>query len=128
MKKFLMAAVAAAAVAPAALAAAPAQAASAHGCPWPYVCFYTKAGFYAGTPSAMYKDVTSGYQTLSTRARGAWAVYNARNDDGARIGTNIGSVYCVRPNEVLLSGQFAPDPVAGKVIVTKIRIVDSPTC
>ena len=44
-------------------------------------------GVLKGTPVAMYKDITAGWQYLGT-GRGAAVVYNARNDDGARVHTD----------------------------------------
>ena len=100
--------------------ASPANATGASGCPWPYVCFYTMAGFYKGTPVAMYKDITASWQYLGT-GRGAAVVYNARNDDGARVHTTSGKTYCVRPNEYFW-------PSRSRLTVDRVQIVDSPTC
>ncbi|GGS18680.1 hypothetical protein GCM10010269_67180 [Streptomyces humidus] len=48
------------------------------------MCFYQNVTRWnAGNPNARYQDITSGYQSLSTAARGANYVYNSRNDDVA---------------------------------------------
>ncbi|WP_316528288.1 hypothetical protein [Kitasatospora brasiliensis] len=74
-----------AAFASTALVLAPdASAVSWNGCNYPQVCFYQNIiRWNAGNPDARYQDITSGYQNLSTAARGANYVYNTRNDDVA---------------------------------------------
>lgn len=66
MKRLIRAATTAVVVAGYGVVASPANATGASGCPWPYVCFYTMAGFYKGTPVAMYKDITARWQYLGT--------------------------------------------------------------
>lgn len=97
------AAVALAAVSLVPLAGSPASAATRRGCPYPNVCFYlTKADYDSSHPTAMYKDVTSGYQTLGSQSRGAYAAVNTRSDDRAMIGFRDSSgtyVTCLPPNQ-----------------------------
>lgn len=100
--------------------ASTASANTAFGCGYPQVCFYkTKADWDAKRWTAAYKDVTSYYQNLSPGARGAYAVFNSRNDDGARLHFTDGSADCLDPNTLMLTNGFVAD---------KIRIMASPSC
>ncbi|MEO3811530.1 hypothetical protein ABGB17_21260 [Sphaerisporangium sp. B11E5] len=90
------------------------------GCGYPQVCFYkTKADWDARRWTAAYKDITSGYQTLSSRAYGSYAAVNSRNDDGALLHFTNGAIWCLSPNSRLWDIDW---------VVDKIRIMDSPTC
>lgn len=98
-----------------------ASADTAFGCGYPQVCFYkTEADWLARKWTAAYKDVTSYYQNLSSKAYGSWAVYNSRNDDGARLHFTDGTSTCLGPNTILLTYHYKT--------LDKIRIMDSPTC
>ncbi|MEU6619714.1 hypothetical protein ABZ926_02810 [Streptomyces litmocidini] len=81
-----------------------ASAGSWNGCAYPQVCFYQNIDRWnAGNPDARYQDITSGYQNLSTAARGANYVYNTRNDDVAWLRyTEYGQTYytCLAPNSM----------------------------
>ncbi len=104
--------------------AVPAHATSKFGCGYPRVCFWlTEADSNAQRWTAAYQDVTPGWQYLGARSRGAYSLYNTRNDDGALVGFTDGSIDCVYPNSGLndITGAF------GKT-VDKIRIMDSATC
>ncbi|MFK0151535.1 hypothetical protein ACIQVL_27570 [Streptomyces sp. NPDC090499] len=118
---------AAAAVAVAALAAAPtASADSANGCVYPRVCFYlTDSDWNSGSPTAAYQDVTTSYQTLGSRSRGADWVRNTRNDDRAylryiRNSTGGTEYICVLPNQTAY--------FSSAYTVTGIRIDTAATC
>ncbi|MER5889450.1 hypothetical protein ABT160_36975 [Streptomyces sp. NPDC001941] len=70
----------------AAPAAAASAAASVEGCPYPYVCFYLTSGdFDRKHPTAMYQDVTPGFQNLGPQSKGSFAIVNTRRDDDAVI-------------------------------------------
>lgn len=85
-RSIMLAAAVSAALGLSTFAATPASANSRDGCPYPYVCFYlTMSDYNNNHPTAMYKDVTSGYQTLGSQARGAKAIVNTRNDDSASL-------------------------------------------
>ncbi|MET8571890.1 hypothetical protein [Streptomyces sp. NPDC004783] len=100
--------------------ASTASAGTAFGCGYPQVCFYkTQADWNAKRWTAAYKDLTSSYQTLSSGARGAYAVFNSRNDDGARLHFTDGHAECLEPNTLMLTNGF---------VVDKIRIMTSPSC
>ncbi|MGW6706918.1 hypothetical protein ACWGDE_18770 [Streptomyces sp. NPDC054956] len=107
----LLAGAAAALAGPA--AAAPATTAATD-CGYPYVCFYI-----GESEAGRFKDVTSGWQTL-TRSRGAEYADNHRNDDGALLHFTDGHTYCLRPGGHALLGPMGT--------VDKLRITDSPTC
>jgi hypothetical protein len=97
-----------------------ASANTAYGCGYPQVCFYkTQARWDAQSWNAAYKDVTSGYQTLSSAAYGAYSVFNSRNDDGALLHYTNGGTLCLQPNTIVWNNSW---------VVDKIRIMDSPTC
>lgn len=103
VKRMAVAATAAAALATTGLATAPtASADDYNGCGWPRVCFYlTNSDWNNGRPTAAYQDVTSYYQDLGSKSRGAKHVRNTRNDDRARIRyISQGVTYytCVAPN------------------------------
>lgn len=120
-RKILSAGAAAAALLGATLATAPdASADSKHGCKFPRVCFYkTQADWDAKRPTAAYKDVTSLFQKLGSRAHGSSFAVNTRNDDGAIIKFENRSDLCMRPNAVWRFGAN---------VAAFIRIVDSPSC
>lgn len=100
--------------------AAPASADSMSGCAYPRVCFYlTDNQYYSNSPTASYQDVTSGYQTLGSRSRGARWIVNTRNDDTAHLHFTDGSTWCMTPGEVDLWTIKTVD---------KIRISSSATC
>jgi hypothetical protein len=99
----------------------PAQADSAHGCAYPYVCFYrTRGDFDAGLWAARYRDITKIFQNLGPNARGADVIWNTRNDDVAYLRFDKGvRIRCLPPN----SGD------AGAVgIVDGIRISSAAKC
>ncbi|MGY0021281.1 hypothetical protein [Streptomyces sp. cg35] len=109
-----------------AIALAPsASATSYNGCTYPQVCFYqTEARWNAGNPNARYQDITSGYQNLSSAARGANHVYNTRNDDIAwlrYIDSDGETTYtCLNPN----SGDYFD----GLETLTGIKITTASHC
>ncbi|QKW52974.1 hypothetical protein [Streptomyces buecherae] len=121
-RKFLSVGAATVAALGATLVTAPdASARSMRGCDFPRVCFYkTQADYDAHRPTAAYKDVTSGFQKLGSRARGSVKAVNTRNDDGAIV------TFANKPGTVCVQADswwhFGSD------VVTHIRIVDSPTC
>lgn len=109
------------------LTAAPASADAEQGCPYPYVCFYLTMNDYNNKhPTAMYKDVTPGYQTLGSQSRGAKAIVNTRNDDSAslklvRNGRNVTD--CISFNSTW-ANMTPQDPGT----VTAIKILDTYEC
>lgn len=106
--------------------AAPAAAASRYGCVYPRVCFYLhESDFIARRPTAAYQDMTSAPQVLGSRSAGSEYVYNSRNDDGAQMTMDDGSLYCVKGGTTRAE-QFLPFYVGGSV--QKIKIVNSRTC
>ncbi|MEU9473145.1 hypothetical protein AB0D78_42700 [Streptomyces avermitilis] len=117
------AALAGAAVAVAAMSVTGASAAQTesptHGCPYPYVCFYVDENAWdAGTPIAKYRDVTSSYQTVTSRPH--YHVVNTRNDDVAYLRLQDGNSICLMPNfETVFANAYS---------VTGIRISSSSTC
>ncbi|MGW5123993.1 hypothetical protein ACWEQ7_07995 [Streptomyces sp. NPDC004069] len=118
---------AAAALAVTALVTAPtASATSYNGCKYPRVCFYlTDSQWNAGAPTAAYQDITTSYQNLGSKSRGAIWVTNTRNDDRAYlrfIANSTGATYylCLPPN---YSTAFASG-----YTVTGIRIDTAATC
>ncbi|MER5747115.1 hypothetical protein ABT097_28085 [Streptomyces sp. NPDC002225] len=107
------------------LAVAPnASATSFNGCVYPRVCFYlTDADWNRGTPTAAYQDVTTSYQSLSSRALGAAWVVNTRNDDRAYFRVEVAGTtqyICLPPN---YHTSFSI-----KEIVNGIRIDTAATC
>ncbi|MFG1920606.1 hypothetical protein [Cryptosporangium sp. NPDC048952] len=99
----------------------PAQASSKWGCEYPRVCFYlTAQNFLDDKPTAAFRDVTSGYQNLGARSRGAFLVFNSRNDDGALLHFSNGRTYCLAPNASVFGQDIGT--------VDKIRISWSPSC
>lgn len=101
--------------------ASPAQADSRWGCGYPRVCFYlTAQNFLDDAPTAAFRDVTSGYQNLGSRSRGAFLVFNSRNDDGALLHFTNGRTYCLTPNGYVFAQEIGT--------VNKIRISRSPSC
>ncbi|MFB6839089.1 hypothetical protein [Streptomyces sp. NPDC056361] len=106
------------------LTSSPASATSRKGCPYPNVCFYlTKADYTDNHPTAMFKDFTTGFQTLGAQSRGAKAVVNTRNDDRASIKfLDGGNEYttCLPPNQDW--------PVQSGITVTKLRIESQSAC
>jgi hypothetical protein len=103
------------------ISAPAASAGTANGCVYPRVCFYlTQADWNAKRPTASYQDITSGFQTLGSNSRGAYAVWNSRNDDGALLRYSNGSTYCLPPNR-------GDADIRGD-IYTGIRIMNSPSC
>ncbi|MGC9544003.1 hypothetical protein [Streptomyces sp. UG1] len=119
--------VAASALAATTLAMAPtASADSFNGCIYPRVCFYlTNSDWNNAAPTAAYRDVTSGYQNLGPRSRGADWVNNTRNDDRAYLryivnSTGATAYFCLPPNHhVNFSSAYT---------VTGIRIDTAATC
>jgi len=106
----------------AAAAAGPARADTAEGCAYPRVCFYlTYVSFVNSFPTAAFQDKTSYFQQLGSRSYGSYAVYNTRNDDGARLRFDSGPNECLRPNSWLVIGS------SGRK-VNGIQIVESPNC
>lgn len=109
-----------------ALATAPSASADTYnGCVWPRVCFYlTSTDWNNGAPNAAFQDVTSYYQNLGSRSRGADYVHNSRNDDRAYlryINASGGTSYlCLPPNA---TAYFPP-----ATTVTGIRIDTAATC
>lgn len=107
-----------------ALAAAPASAASSHGCAASSVCFYLKTTDYNNNhPTASYKDVTSSFQTLGSRGRGAKAIVNTRSSrvqirflDGGHSNTT-----CLNPRQVWA-------PVQSGFTVTAVKIESAAKC
>jgi hypothetical protein len=116
-----------AALSSAALATAPtASADSYNGCAYPRVCFYlTGSDWNSGSPTAAFQDVTTSYQNLGSRSRGADYVHNTRNDDRAylryiRNSTGATEYLCVEPNTTaIFSSAFT---------VTGIRIDTAANC
>lgn len=125
-KRMAVVATAAAALATAGLATAPtASAYDYNGCGWPRVCFYlTDSDWNNGKPTAAYQDVTSSFQDLGSKSRGANYVRNTRNDDRALVRYNdqYGVTYyaCLPPNTT-----FHPRDTS---TVTGIRIDTQSTC
>ncbi|OJF15064.1 hypothetical protein [Couchioplanes caeruleus] len=122
LRRFLAAAgVVAGAMAAGAFAAEPAAAAVTYGCEYPRVCFYGNSDDASRkrNPTAGYKD--AGYwQKLGPRSRGAYAVYNSRDDDTALLKFDLAGndvVWCVRPNEYLF---LNPTEYPGAVVELKI--------
>jgi hypothetical protein len=120
-------ATAAAALTTVTLATAPtASADSYRGCDWPRVCFYlTSSDWGDKDPTAAYQDVTTSYQDLGSRSRGADYVNNTRNDDRVYLryihnDTGATSYLCVSPNH---TGHFSSN-----VTVTGIRIDTASSC
>ncbi|GAB2977983.1 hypothetical protein GCM10023080_048800 [Streptomyces pseudoechinosporeus] len=126
-KRMAVVATAAAALATTTLATAPtASADSYRGCDWPRVCFYlTSSDWVDDDPTAAYQDVTTSYQDLGSRSRGADYVTNTRNDDRVYLryihnGTGATSYKCVPPNHFqYFSSTFT---------VTGIRIDTASSC
>lgn len=128
MKKPRTAALAASLVAAASLlglTTTPATASSRHGCEWPNVCFYlTITDYNNNRPTATFQDVTSGFQTLGSRSRGARAIVNTRNDDRVMIRfSDAGMSYttCVEPNQ-------SWTPVPSVLTVTHVKIETQSAC
>ncbi|EXG82332.1 hypothetical protein [Cryptosporangium arvum] len=95
------------------------------GCAWPKVCFYlSTANWISSSPTASYQDLTSGFQTLGSRSRGADFAYNSRNDDGAFLRFSSGITQCLPPNQFIDLGRMR----ASLGDVVGLRIMDSPTC
>ncbi|GGJ80249.1 hypothetical protein GCM10011583_09740 [Streptomyces camponoticapitis] len=117
--------VATAALFAASLMTAPtASAYSYNGCQYPRVCFYlTAANWNNAAPTAAYQDITSGYQDLGDRSRGAKYVRNTREDDRASlryVDVNGTARYdCLPPNS---TRSYTND------IVIEIRIEDRSSC
>jgi hypothetical protein len=88
--------------------------AAAEPCPYPYACYYNSAGRITGK----FRDVTSGWQTL-TSSRGAYALHNTRHDDVVFTRATNGTTWCTAP-ETWVS--FSP------YVVEAMRIRSSPTC
>ncbi|MEV6180608.1 hypothetical protein ACIHAR_36255 [Streptomyces sp. NPDC052016] len=116
-----------AAVAATALALAPtASADSYNGCAYPRVCFYpTVSNWNSASPAAAYQDVTTSYQNLGSRSRGADYVHNTRNDDRVylrytRNSTGATEYLCVLPNQTAV--------FSSAYTVTGIRIDTASTC
>ncbi|WP_043663208.1 hypothetical protein [Streptomyces xylophagus] len=104
--------------------ATPASASTYNGCVYPRVCFYlTDSDWDAGSPTAAYQDVTSYYQTLGSKSKGANYVWNTRNDDRAYLRYLYGGdtyYTCLAPNEgVYFSSSFT---------VTGIEIQTASSC
>ncbi|GGK78985.1 hypothetical protein [Streptomyces flaveus] len=126
-KRMAVVGTAAAALATTTLAMAPtASADSYRGCDWPRVCFYlTSSDWGDKDPTAAYQDVTTSYQDLGSRSRGADHVTNTRNDDRVylryiRNSTGATSYKCVPPNHFqYFSSAFT---------VTGIRIDTASSC
>ncbi|MFY4719742.1 hypothetical protein [Streptomyces sp. LaBMicrA B280] len=76
----------------------PASADTRGSCPYPYVCVYSNNSA-SGSPSAMYRDITSNYQTVTPRD--PFSIINTRNDDTVYVlyvyGGQITSD-CLAPN------------------------------
>lgn len=111
----------------AALTVAPgASAGSYNGCVYPRVCFYlTTTDWNNAAPTAAFQDVTSYYQNLGSRSRGADWVRNTRNDDRAylryiRHSTGGTEYLCVLPNQTAY--------FSSAYTVTGIRIDTAATC
>ncbi len=126
-KRITVIGVATAAVAATALATAPTASANTYnGCLWPGVCFYlTDSDWNKAAPTASYQDVTTSFQNLGIRSRGADWVHNSRNDDRAYIryivnGTNETRYSCLPPN---YTTRFPPE-----FTVTGIRIDTAAAC
>ena len=90
------------------------------------MCFYlTDSNWNNGDPTAAFQDVTTSYQNLGSRSRGANWVFNSRNDDRAylryiRNSTGATEYVCVPPNnQIYFSSDFT---------VTGIRIDTAATC
>ncbi|MCG8968828.1 hypothetical protein [Streptomyces sp. CL12-4] len=108
-----------------ALTTAPtASASSWNGCEWPGVCFYqTQTQWNSGNPTAVYQDITSYYQNLSSAAKGANWVFNSRNDDRAYLRYTVGGstrYWCLPPD------QWVEFPSG--YTVTHIRIDTASSC
>lgn len=104
--------------------AVPAQAGSRFGCVYPRVCFYqTSTDWLARKPTASYRDMTSEFQRLGSRAEGSYAVYNSRIDDSAWLKMSDDSRSCLGPNDNWFYDQGdTPERVMG------IQIVDEDEC
>jgi hypothetical protein len=118
---------AAAALATTTLATAPTVSADTRrGCDWPRVCFYlTSSDWGDDDPTAAYQDITTSYQDLGSRSRGADYVANTRNDDRVylryiRNSTGATSYLCVDPNH---NQHFS-----NSFTVTGIRIDTASSC
>ncbi|CAL9669282.1 hypothetical protein [Streptomyces sp. NPDC057375] len=71
-KRLAVAATVAAALATTAMVTAPtASADSRRGCDWPRVCFYLTSSDWDDDSTAAFQDVTTSYQDLGSRSRGA---------------------------------------------------------
>jgi hypothetical protein len=100
--------------------AAPASAVSMAGCAYPRVCFYLTYGdYWNNRPTAAYQDVTSSWQTLGSRSRGADYIVNTRNDDVAYLHYTNGAVMCLEPNSIAYETYR---------VVDRVRISSSATC
>ncbi|WP_052396887.1 hypothetical protein [Streptomyces sp. NRRL F-5123] len=103
-----------------AVSAAPASANTDNGCGYPQVCFYkTSSNWDARQWTAAYKDVTSYFQNLSSKAYGSFSVFNSRNDDGALLHYTNGGLRCAEPGDIVYNNSW---------VVDKIRIMDDPHC
>lgn len=99
----------------------PAQAVTRYGCTYPRVCFYlTPADWTAQRPTAAYQDVTTGWQNLGPRSRGAAYAFNSRNDDIALFHFTNGNVRCVNPDSPIFLSLYGT--------VDKIRISSAGSC
>ena len=91
-----------------------------YNCGYPLVCFYkTEADWNARTRTAAYRDITSGWQTLSSAARGSYTTFNSRNDDGVLFHYTNGGTICLGPDSLIYHNSW---------VVDKVRIMNSPTC
>ncbi|NES31782.1 hypothetical protein GCE86_24280 [Micromonospora terminaliae] len=100
--------------------ASPASASSMYGCVYPRVCFYlTEANFWNSSPTAAYQDVTSTWQTLSSRAKGAKYIVNTRNDDVIHLHYTNGQTNCLESNSIAYETSR---------IVDKVRISSASSC
>ncbi|WP_037674730.1 hypothetical protein [Streptomyces griseus] len=89
------------------------------GCPYPYVCFYVdNDALLAGRPISKYRDVTSGYQTVTPRPH--YGVMNTRNDDVVYLRLQGGGSICLRPNQSTV--------FADSAVVNGVKISSSSTC
>jgi hypothetical protein len=66
-------------------------------CPYPYVCLYNSGGVITGR----FRDVTSGWQWL-TSSRGAAYARNTRHDDIVFYHFTDGRTYCAAPEETTI--------------------------
>jgi len=103
----------------------PASADTAYGCVYPRVCFYlTDSDFNADKPTAAYQDITSYYQTLGSRSRGANWVLNTRNDDRAWIRYTYGG----QTYYACLDSQWRLAEFTDDATVTGIKIENTTYC